>query len=129
MVRFLAKLFLSVLIGNWIYSEIIYFVPSVDQFSRRLIQTCSIPTHPEWPEIAQSSDAKRLALELGSIRFMDGQNLSYKVFGHKVLVLWDWTFRGQAPKADRRPYLTGDAIFINASESNRNFRIISRLSS
>ena len=66
MVSFLGKLFLSLLVTNWVYSETIIFFPELERVCVDIAQTFRIPTHPEWPAIAQSPEAKRLRRDLES---------------------------------------------------------------
>lgn len=56
----LAKMIVSFLISNWIYSEICYFIPSVDTLVKRVYNQVQIPTHDKWEPILTSSGGKKL---------------------------------------------------------------------
>ena len=60
------KVVISFLITNWIYSEAVLFYPPLHDFSQSVYQAVKIPTHDQWPAIASSEDATRLATDIDS---------------------------------------------------------------
>ena len=62
MLRFFGYTLLSIVLTNWIYSELVLFFPETKTLCKNFFEVVRIPTHDEWPEIAA---ADTTALELG----------------------------------------------------------------
>lgn len=90
MFQLFSKFLISFLITNWIYSEVVLFVPSLENFVVSLYRTLQIPTHDKWPEIAKSSHALALEKDLyKSVRGVDTWlNPFSSLFDRGVRVLW-----------------------------------------
>jgi len=63
----IGMLLFSLMITNWIYSEVVLFFPSVAPMTERVFEVARIPTHNEWPEIQNSQEAKELKEDLNGI--------------------------------------------------------------
>ena len=50
--KFVLRVFLGLIITNWIYSEINLFVPKFIPTMQKVLNVVRIPTHDEWPAIA-----------------------------------------------------------------------------
>lgn len=59
-----ARFFLSFLVSNWIYSEVVLLCPPVDRYAKDLYQSTKLPTHDKWDRIADNSVADKLGLDL-----------------------------------------------------------------
>jgi hypothetical protein len=60
------KMLLSLLVSNWLYTEICYFIPGFDAFARRTINSMAIPRHDQWIDIARSAEGSKLAHSIDS---------------------------------------------------------------
>ncbi len=60
----IARFFVSFLVSNWIYSEVVLLCPPVDRYAKDLYQASKLPTHDKWGRIASNSAADRLGLDL-----------------------------------------------------------------
>jgi len=67
MLSFAGKFLLTLIVTNWIYSEISIFLPGFQDFSAKMVETVRIPTHDEWPDIFNSNKAAALSIELDSM--------------------------------------------------------------
>lgn len=64
MLQQIGVLIVSFLVTNWIYSEILLFVPQVEPYTKKIVRVARIPTHDEWPAIADSGEAARLSRQV-----------------------------------------------------------------
>lgn len=60
----IVRFFISLLVSNWIYSEIVFFCPSFDKFAKSVYQTAKIPTHDKWGDIVSDGSADRLGRDI-----------------------------------------------------------------
>ncbi|MCB0352802.1 MAG: hypothetical protein KDD64_04730 [Bdellovibrionales bacterium] len=76
MFGFLGKFFLSLLITNWIISEIAIFFPPIITFTDEVTETLALPTHTEWPEIVEPERARKLSFEIAGL--FDSSSSAYR---------------------------------------------------
>jgi len=55
MYRFVFHFFLTLLLTNWAYREILLVAPEFDQLASKVTTTFQIPTHEKWEEMAKSN--------------------------------------------------------------------------
>lgn len=67
MVGFVGKFLLSLLLTNWIISEIALFHPPFVDFTERVTKTLALPTHDQWPELVDPVAARNLSFELAGL--------------------------------------------------------------
>jgi len=124
MIQFAGKLLISFLISNWVYCEVVLFVPPVGKIGERFMQVAKIPTHDEWPAIASSPRARALNSSL-NVTMVGLTGESSGIFGPAINHLWSAkTSRrvarlfqisslansGNGP-AERLPYIKGSEMF------------------
>ena len=87
MFKYLGHFLVGLLLTNWLYSELILIVPEAEHISNRVSQVVKLPTHNEWPAIANSPRAVQLNSEINQSlsRVLPGRS---RVFGPKVSHLW-----------------------------------------
>jgi len=61
---FIAKFLLTLLVTNWLYSELLLIWPGFEGVTSGVAETARIPTHDEWPDIFDSNRAVALSAEL-----------------------------------------------------------------
>jgi hypothetical protein len=54
----------SIILTNWLYAESVLFIPSVEPYFTRIAQVFRLPTHNEWPAMADSKEAQELERQL-----------------------------------------------------------------
>jgi hypothetical protein len=118
----LAKMFISFLLSNWLYSEICYFFPSFDDHARRFYKAVQVPTHDKWPDIANSPDGRKLGKQIYSGVESSGLSNTWLVgsfLDPKLSRVWSNAgFSGLFSGGNQTPaelYLTGDAVFVRES--------------
>ena len=86
MVKILGHIILSFAITNWIYSELCLLYPPTEQLGNRIVEVVRIPTHDEWPKIANSKEAKVLSKQIDSqvMELTGGQ-----LFDSEVIESWE----------------------------------------
>ena len=135
MFNFLIKVFVSLLITNWIYSEICLFLPKFDTFVKNVYHTVRIPTHNEWPAIMDDGPANRLeAMIAQSFNGLAPQkaNALPVVFNSRVKAAWNHGgIRGVTQMIKSTlydvgsglPFLRGNDIFMSPSEVQKHYYI------
>jgi hypothetical protein len=115
----LAKMFISFLLSNWLYSEICYFFPSFDDHARRFYKAVQVPTHDKWPDIANSPDGRQLGRQIYSGVENSGLSNTWLVgsfLDPKLSRVWNNSglsglFTGSG-STHSEMYLTGEAVFV-----------------
>lgn len=129
MLYFTFKLLLSLIIGNWVYSEAVLMVPQVEHLARGFYRNVRIPTHNEWPAVLSEEAVARMEREIAPARktLLPRPLGGLTVFGQEIRDLWrGWSFSalwGRAGETLKRDFLTGEEIFISPQESRRIFYI------
>ena len=129
MIYFVFKLLISLVIGNWVYSEAVLMVPEFDRLARSFYQSVKIPTHDQWPQMLGEQSVIELEREIipAAADVLPAQFREVTVFGGKIRALWRrWSFLNwwrDASSAVPRDFLTGEGIFVSPQESRRLFTI------
>jgi len=125
MFRSIGTFIVSLLISNWLYAELVLFVPEIHPFLKRTMQVVRIPTHIEWGEIQTSTAAGQLITDIQTlVKATPFESLLASVGVGDPNV--QNRLKGMAAKAFAKstralPFKTGEDIFISSSSKSFSF--------
>lgn len=129
MLYMIFKLLISLVLGNWVYSEAVLMIPQFDRVARGFYHSVRIPTHNEWPSILREEAISGMEREIAPAQqsILPDSLSGGTLFGNDIRNLWrGWSFSSlwkSAASPVNKYFLTGESIFISPAESRRLFGI------
>ena len=126
MIRFIGAFIISLMISNWLYAEFLIFIPGAEPYVNRAVQVMAIPTHDEWPAIANSPGATELN---EGVKSYIGESILNSIFSSigigdsAVEAVLEGQGRSPTRVADSgsRPYATGVSMFLESTPDVESF--------